>query len=71
MPGLLFDLEMIVVDSREAAEARRIVENLKASVEVKALPAGDYLVVGLEKNALIERKSVLDFLNSLKGRLWE
>lgn len=64
---------MIVVDSREAAEARRIYEGLRERVEteVKALPVGDYLVVGVEKSALIERKSILDFLNSLKGRLWE
>ena len=64
---------MIVVDSREAAEAPRIKEELSkiVEVEVRPLPAGDYYVVGVERSALIERKKVLDFLNSLKGRLWE
>lgn len=64
---------LIVIDSREAAEARRIREELEkmVEVEVRPLPAGDYYVVGVERSALIERKKVLDFLNSLKGRLWE
>ena len=65
---------MIVIDSREAAEAPRIRKGLKEAgieVEVRALKAGDYLVAGVEKDCLVERKSILDFLNSLKGRLWE
>ncbi|MCS7138034.1 MAG: hypothetical protein NZ941_06670, partial [Candidatus Caldarchaeum sp.] len=64
---------MIVVDSNEAAENVRLVESLKKAVEtsVRPLPAGDYLVVGREKSALVERKTIMDFLNSLKGRLWE
>ncbi|MCS7109992.1 MAG: hypothetical protein NZ956_00795 [Candidatus Caldarchaeum sp.] len=64
---------MIVVDSNEAAENVRVVESLKKAVEtaVKPLPAGDYLIVGREKNALVERKTIMDFLNSLKGRLWD
>lgn len=64
---------MIVVDSNEASENHRLVETLRKVVEtaVKPLPAGDYLIVGREKNALLERKTIMDFLNSLKGRLWE
>ncbi len=65
---------MIVVDSREAAEAprvRRVLEEAGVQVEVRPLEAGDYLVAGLERDCLVERKTVLDFLNSLKGRLWE
>ncbi|MCX8201780.1 MAG: ERCC4 domain-containing protein [Candidatus Caldarchaeum sp.] len=64
---------MIIVDSNEAAENIRVVESLKKAVEtaVKPLPAGDYLIVGREKNALVERKTIMDFLNSLKGRLWD
>ena len=64
---------MIVVDSNEAAENESMVESLKKVVEVavRPLPAGDYLVVGRETNALVERKTVMDFLNSLKGRLWD
>ncbi|MDW8084535.1 MAG: ERCC4 domain-containing protein [Candidatus Caldarchaeum sp.] len=61
------------MDSNEAAENVRLVESLKKAVEtaVRPLPAGDYLVVGREKSALVERKTIMDFLNSLKGRLWE
>lgn len=64
---------MIIVDSNEAAESARLVESLRkiAEVAVRPLEAGDYLVVGRERQALIERKRVFDFLNSLKGRLWD
>ena len=64
---------MIVVDSNEAAENESMVESLRKVVEVavKPLPAGDYLIVGREANALVERKTIMDFLNSLKGRLWD
>ena len=64
---------MIVVDSNEAAENESMVESLRKVVEVavKPLPAGDYLIVGREFNALVERKTIMDFLNSLKGRLWD
>jgi Fanconi anemia group M protein len=64
---------MIVVDSNEAAENEGMVESLRKVVEVavKPLPAGDYLIVGRESNALVERKTIMDFLNSLKGRMWD
>jgi len=64
---------MIVVDSNEAAENESMVESLRKVVEVavKPLPAGDYLIVGRESNSLVERKTIMDFLNSLKGRLWD
>lgn len=64
---------MIIIDSREAAEAPQIRDSLlkMVEVEVRSLPAGDYYIVGTEQCALVERKRVLDFLNSLKGRLWE
>ena len=64
---------MIIIDSREAAEAPQIRDSLSkiVEVEVRSLPAGDYYIVGVERCALVERKRVLDFLNSLKGRLWE
>jgi DNA excision repair protein ERCC-4 len=64
---------MIVVDSNEAAENESMVESLRKVVEVavKPLPAGDYLIVGRESKALVERKTIMDFLNSLKGRLWD
>jgi DNA excision repair protein ERCC-4 len=64
---------MIVVDSNEAAENESMVESLRKVVEVaiKPLPAGDYLIVGRESNSLVERKTIMDFLNSLKGRMWD
>ena len=64
---------MIVVDSNEAVENESMVESLRKVVEVavKPLPAGDYLIVGRESNSLVERKTIMDFLNSLKGRMWD
>lgn len=65
---------MIIVDSNEAAENRRLVDSLRrlAEVAVRPLDAGDYFIVGRDgRQALVERKTVFDFLNSLKGRLWE
>lgn len=64
---------MIVVDANEAAENARMVESLRKIVEVavKPLQAGDYLIVGVSGQALVERKRIFDFLNSLKGRLWD
>jgi DNA excision repair protein ERCC-4 len=64
---------MIVVDSNEAVENESMVESLRKVVEVavKPLQAGDYLIVGRESNALVERKTIMDFLNSLKGRMWD
>ena len=65
---------MIIVDSNEASENKKLVDSLKkvTEVAVRPLEAGDYFIVGLGgRQALIERKTVFDFLNSLKGRLWE
>ncbi|MEM2872008.1 MAG: ERCC4 domain-containing protein [Candidatus Caldarchaeum sp.] len=66
-------LSLIVVDSNEAVENSKLVQSLGKVVEtaVKPLPAGDYLIIGRETNALVERKTIMDFLNSLKGRLWD
>lgn len=64
---------MIIVDSREASESASIVRELSkaASVEVRALEAGDYYIVGEGREALVERKTVNDFLQSIKGRIWD
>lgn len=61
------------MDSNEASENSRIYASLQKVVQtaVKPLPAGDYMIVGREMNALIERKTIMDFLNSLRGRLWD
>jgi len=64
---------LIIVDSNEAAESSSLVDSLRKVTElaVRPLEAGDYLIVGKEAQALVERKKVFDFLNSLKGRLWD
>ena len=64
------------VDSREASAAKDIVESLRnAGIEVvvEPLPVGDYLLPGADgvKPVLAERKTVIDFINSIRdGRLW-
>lgn len=61
----------MVVDSREAASNRRMVEMLskRLKVEVKLLPVGDYL---LSNRLLVEHKDVLGFVNDMRsGRLRE
>lgn len=45
--------------------------NEVVGVSIKPLEAGDYLIVGSAGQALIERKTIFDFLNSLKDRLWD
>jgi len=61
----------IVVDSREAVQAKGIVENLrrlKIDVEVNLLAAGDYLVGDL----LIERKTPTGLVSDIRSkRLWD
>jgi len=71
---------MIFVDSREAAKCREVyrmlVNSLGQQVAVKKLEVGDYLLDGAEGIALIERKTIMDLLNSMKpdetgrGRIW-
>lgn len=66
----------VVVDSREAAKASRIVEGLRAAgleVAVAHLSAGDYYLLAEESSRplLVERKTVTDLLNSIRdNRLW-
>jgi len=64
---------LIIVDSNEAAESVKLVESLKKITEVaiRPLEAGDYLITGQAGQVLVERKKIFDFLNSLKGRLWD
>ncbi len=66
----------IVVDSREAAKASDIVEEIKrkgVEVAVAELEAGDYYLLAKEpsKAVLVERKTVTDFANSIRdNRIW-
>ncbi len=67
----------IVVDTREAAKNKDIVEGLVRKglrVARAALNAGDYYLLAPEgkKPILVERKTVNDFLNSIRdNRVWE
>ncbi|HID41173.1 MAG TPA: hypothetical protein EYP33_03345 [Pyrodictium sp.] len=67
----------VVVDSREAAKNKDIVEELKRKglrVAMQALEAGDYYLLArdLRKALLVERKTVTDFANSVRdNRIWD
>lgn len=59
---------MIVVDSRENSKMK--VEEKIKDVTVSPLEVGDYIIQGLEKNIIIERKTVQDLISSSYDRLW-
>ncbi len=67
----------IVVDSREYSKQRQYIEELRKKglkVAVMKLDVGDYYLLAPEdKNPiLVERKSITDFLNSIRdNRIWE
>jgi len=67
----------IIVDSREASKQKEIVNSLRSAgirVAVSALSVGDYYLMATEgkKPVLVERKSVIDFTNSIRdNRIWE
>jgi len=65
----------IIVDTREASKAKKICAKLKkfgASVLYNTLEFGDYYIPSERKNILVERKTVTDFVQTVKGgRLWE
>jgi Fanconi anemia group M protein len=64
---------MIIVDTREKDE--KIIKELEKNgvkVEIDKLEVGDYLIMGREKNVLIERKTWSDFIEAMySGRLFE
>ena len=58
----------VIVDSREATSAPKIVKGLKelgAEIKIEALPKGDYVISDL---CAIERKTVHDFVYTLTRR---
>jgi ERCC4-type nuclease len=58
----------IIVDSREASTANKIVDGLKkrkVNIKINALDKGDYI---LSSNCAIERKTVQDFIFTLTRR---
>jgi len=58
----------ITVDSREPKYIIEYIKNLGVMVEIEKLDIGDYLI----GDVLIERKTLTDFLNSVRSRrLWE
>ncbi|RUM46953.1 MAG: hypothetical protein DSY37_03980 [Hyperthermus sp.] len=67
----------IIVDSREAAANKDIVEGLKkrgVQVAIAELSAGDYYLTAAagRRPVLVERKTVVDFANSIRdGRIWD
>jgi ERCC4-type nuclease len=67
---------MLKVDSREAALAQKVLEELSklgVKYEVEKLECGDYLFPAEEKqmSILIERKDIFDFAHSIRdNRLW-
>ena len=60
----------VVIDSREASKQKYIVRSLSKAldnIEIAPLPVGDYLIC---KTLLVERKTVQDFVGSLRtGRI--
>lgn len=61
-------LVRIIVDSREASKARKIVECIKrlgSRIEIGKLEAGDYVV---SEDVGVERKTVSDFVSTLTRR---
>jgi len=64
---------MIVVDSREASNknGQYIIEQLKKKgyeVEIKPLEVGDYYLLGINKNLIIERKTCWDYIHAVGSR---
>ena len=58
----------IIVDSKEAGQAGKVVSNLKSlgtKLEIKPLDAGDYI---LSDELAAERKTVTDFVKTLMRR---
>jgi ERCC4-type nuclease len=66
-------MDMITVDTRENEKHPEIAVKLKSErieVNVELLEYGDFFVRGLERNLIIERKSVLDLCHAVPHRLF-
>jgi len=67
----------IIIDSREASKNEDIIKILKTKgvkIAISALTVGDYFLLASEgkKPILVERKTVMDFLNSIRDkRVWD
>lgn len=61
----------IIVDYRERGQMHKI-EGVCDEIELVHLPLGDYLIPSEDGSVLVERKSVRDFLSSIRSnRLWD
>lgn len=61
----------ILVDHRERGQIHKI-KGVCDEIELVHLPLGDYLVPSKDGSVLVERKSVRDFLSSIRSnRLWD
>lgn len=67
----------VVIDSREASKNSDVVSELKKArlkIAISALNVGDYFLLAPKdkKPILVERKTVADFLNSIRdNRIWD
>ncbi len=65
-------MNRIIVDSREKPHIRKYLDKAGICYEVEAMRTGDYRVVTDTGDAVIERKSISDFMGSMfSGRLDE
>ncbi len=61
----------ILVDHRERGQIHKI-KDVHDEIELIHLPLGDYLIPSKDGSVLVERKSVRDFLSSIRSnRLWD
>jgi ERCC4-type nuclease len=66
----LGNLALITVDAREATKTS-ILSMLPPDTKTAQLEVGDYVIHGLTKSDIIERKTINDFMFSAQNRLWE
>lgn len=62
---------MIIIDSREESLHRSKIKKIINKYDVSMLEVGDYIIQGVEKNVIIERKTFNDLITSSYDRLWE
>lgn len=64
---------VVTINPQESANHKIIIEYFQLNnipYEIHPLDAGDFMVTGLEDKAIFERKSMSDFINSVRGRIW-
>jgi ERCC4-type nuclease len=62
----------LLIDQREGDKIKSIAMGCGCDARVVQLPLGDFLIVKKDKAVVVERKSVSDFVSSVRSnRLWE